>query len=121
MIGYSTDLRERVVNALQEGKSQAWVATTFRVSISSVQRWLARYRQTGKVAATIQKRMVGLIQAEDYPTLQALVARLPEAQLPQYVQEWERETGVVVSTQTMSRMLVRLGLRRKKDRRRTRA
>ena len=59
--------------------------------------------------------MVGRIGSEDYPALQALVARLPEAQLPQYVEEWERTTGVVVSTKTMSRMLVRLGLRRKKD------
>lgn len=119
MTGYSADLRERVVSALQEGKSQRWVATTFRVSISSVQRWLARYRQTGKVTATVQKRMVGLIRAEEYPALQALVARLPEAQLPQYCHEWNRETGVMVSTKTMSRMLVRLGLRRKKDRRST--
>ena len=119
MTGYSTDLRERVVSALQDGKSQAWVAATFRVSLSSVQRWLARYRQTGEVAATVQKRMAGLIGAEAYPALQALVARLPEAQLPQYVEEWERATGVRVSTKTMSRMLVRLGLRRKKDRRGT--
>ncbi len=89
------------------------------LSGSSVQRWLARYRRTGEVTATVQKRMIGLIRAEDYPALQALVARLPEAQLPQYCQAWERETGVVVSTKTMSRLLVRLGLRRKKDRRRT--
>jgi transposase len=61
--------------------------------------------------------MVGLIREQDYPALRALVARLPEAQLVEYCSEWVRERGVVVSIKTMSRMLVRLGLRRKKDRR----
>jgi transposase len=117
MKGYSADLRERVVRALQDGKSQGWVAATFAVSLSSVQRWIARYRKNGSVTATVQKRMVGLIREEHYPVLRALVIRLPEAQLPQYCAEWEREMGIVVSTKTMSRMLVRLGLRRKKDHR----
>jgi transposase len=117
MKGYSTDLRERVVSALQNGKSQSWVAATFQVSISSVQRWIERYRRSGTVVATVQQRMVGLIGEEDYPVLQALVARLPEAQLPEYCSAWAAETGIVVSPKTMSRVLVRLGLRRKKDRR----
>lgn len=49
-----------------------------------------------------------------YPVLRARVARLPEAQLPEYGSAWERETGVVVRTKTLSRMLVKLGLCRKK-------
>ncbi len=90
MKAYSTDLRERVVRALQDGKSQVWVVATFAVSLSSVQRWIARYRRnrrSGSVAATAQKRMVGLIREEHYPARRALmvrVVRLPEAQLPEY-------------------------------------
>ena len=117
MKAYSTDLRQRVVKALQDGKDQAWVVATFQVSLSSVQRWIARYRSTGSVAPTAQKRMGGLIRQEQYPALRALVTRLPDAQLPQYCSEWARETGLAVSTKTMSRILVRLGLRRKKDHR----
>jgi len=117
MKAYSTDLRERVVKALQNGKSQAWAATTYQVSLSSVQRWIARYRDKGTVTATRQKRMVGLIGEAQYPALRALVAGKPEAQLPEYCQDWQHETGVTVSPQTMSRMLIKLGLRRKKDHR----
>lgn len=118
MRAYSQDLRERVVKGLLEGKTQAWVAATYRVSLSSVQRWIALYRQSGEVKPRVQKRMVGLIGEQEYGALRALVERMSEAQLPVYCAAWERETGVVVSTKTMSRMLVRLGLRRKKDHRR---
>jgi transposase len=114
MKAYSTDLRERVVKALEEGKTQAWVAETFQVSLRSVQRWIARYRKTGSVAPTQQRRMVSLIGEAQYPALRALVERLADAQLTEYCGEWESKTGGMVSIKTMSCILLRLGLRRKK-------
>lgn len=105
MKAYSADLRERVLRALQDGKSQVRVAATFAVSLSSVQRWIARYRKNGSVTVTVQKRMVGLIREEHYPGLRALVTRLPEAQLPQYCAEWERKRhrNLVVASATEDR------------------
>ena len=46
MSGYSLDLRERVIGARQEGKSQAWIAQTFKISVSSVKRYIERFERT---------------------------------------------------------------------------
>ena len=47
---YSTDLRERVVQAHLAGEPIRSVAARFGVSVSSVPKWVARYRETGSVA-----------------------------------------------------------------------
>ena len=48
---YSRDLRERVVRAVETGASCHEAAATFEVGVSSAIRWVARWRQTGSVAA----------------------------------------------------------------------
>lgn len=119
MRAYSIDLRERVIVAWQEGKSQDWIAKTYRVSTGSIKRYIRRYKANGNVAATVQRRQEPGINQQYEPALRALVAREPLAKLDGYCAEWEHETGIVVSDKTMSRMLVRLGLRQKNDGRRT--
>ena len=47
---YSNDLRERVVRAHLAGEPIRQVAARFGVSVSSVPKWVARYRATGSVA-----------------------------------------------------------------------
>jgi len=47
---YSSDLRERVVKAHLAGEPIRQVAARFGVSVSSVPKWVARYRATGSVA-----------------------------------------------------------------------
>jgi transposase len=56
MSGYSLDLRERIVSSKAEGHTLEWVAQTFGVNVSTVKRYLARYRQTGSVAPTVQQK-----------------------------------------------------------------
>lgn len=118
MRAYSNDLRERVIAARQEGRTQDWIARTYRISLGSVKRYLRRYATTGRVAPTVQRRAEPRISPAHEPALRALVARTPTADLPRYCEAWQEETGIVVSIQTMSRMLVRLGLRQKNDGRR---
>ena len=48
---YSRDLRERVVGAVEAGASCHEAAAVFEVSPSSTIRWVARWRQSGLVAA----------------------------------------------------------------------
>jgi transposase len=48
---YSRDLRERVVGSVMSGRSCRATAALFGVSVASVVRWAARYRQTGSAAA----------------------------------------------------------------------
>jgi transposase len=48
---YSRDLRERVVASVQSGRSCRATAALFGVSVASVVKWSARFRQTGSAAA----------------------------------------------------------------------
>ena len=48
---YSLDLRERVVAAVESGRTVRDVASSFGVSVSSVVKWSQRYRATGSAAA----------------------------------------------------------------------
>jgi transposase len=48
---YSFDLRERVVDAVEEGSSRRRTAGVFKVSASSVVRWAKRLAETGSCAA----------------------------------------------------------------------
>jgi transposase len=48
---YSRDLRERVVRSVEMGASCREAAAAFEVSASSAIRWVARWRQSGSVAA----------------------------------------------------------------------
>jgi transposase len=115
MKAYSEDLRERVIRAWQDGKTQDWIAKMYRVSTGSIKRYVQRYQATGGVVATVQRRQEPRISRQYEPALRALVAREPLAKLEWYCAEWQRETGIRVGTKTMSRMLVRLGLRQKND------
>ncbi len=121
MSGYSVDLRERVLKARENGKSQAWIAETFSISVSTVKRYIQRYREKGSVLPTAQKREEPLIKDNQREAIQAMVASAPMATLAQYCQIWEKQSGLRVSIQTMSRVLLRFGLPRKKDGRGIRA
>src|SRR3954470_6310339 len=52
---YSMDLRERIVAAVDAGLNQAQAAERFGVSLRTVERYLARRRATGSLAATEQR------------------------------------------------------------------
>ncbi len=112
------DLRERVIRAWENGKTQQWIAETFDLSISTVKRYISRYRQTGEVGPTLQKRAQPLIGEADRIVLEQMVAQAPLATLVEYCEAWEQHSGVRVSTVTMCRALQRLDLPRKKDQRR---
>src|ERR687897_2548545 len=52
---YSMDLRERVVAAVDAGLTQSQAAARFGVALRTVERYLARRRATGSLAATEQR------------------------------------------------------------------
>lgn len=114
MRSYSKDLRERVIRAWETGKSQMWIADTFKVSVSSIKRYISRFRQTGSVAGTNQQREQPLIKVEQAQAVQAMVDAQPDATLDGYCEEWEKRTGQRVSDSTMSRALQRFDRPRKK-------
>src|ERR687894_100773 len=98
MRAYSMDLRERVVAAVDAGMTQEQAAATFRVSVSTVARYLARRRGTGSLAPTTYRH--GPVP-EKKQRLQAwLPARLTvaaDATLAEHTAAFSAEQGVVVS------------------------
>ena len=109
---YSRDLRERVVRAVEAGASCHEAAAAFEISPSSAIRWVARWRQTGLVAAKpmggkhspldLHKGwLLGLIAAEADLTLEEIRARL-------------RERGLIVSASSVWRFYDRHAISFKK-------
>lgn len=114
MRSYSMDLRERVLGAWQAGKSQTWIAETYQLSVSSIKRYISRFRQMGSVAPTVQGREQPLIKDEQAAVVQVMVDEHPDATLAAYCQDWEKRTGQRVSSATMCRALQRFDRPRKK-------
>jgi transposase len=106
---YSMDLRERVVAAVDAGLTQSQAAARFGVSLRTVERYLARRRATGSLAATEQRHGPA-------PTVrQALQAWLPDrleaaadATLAEHVAAFVDAGGARVSAASMSRAIAGL-------------
>ena len=116
MIGYSEDLRKKIVGALGCGATKTWAARTFGVSRSSVKRY-AKLAEEGRPLAP--KKRPGLRPKLDRTAERLLEKDLeerPAVTLAQRREFLRRARGVSVSESTVSRALRRLGWSRKKDR-----
>lgn len=112
---YSEDLRERVVAAVEGGLSRRQAAELFDVGVSSVIRWVDRFRATGSVAA---KPMGG-----DHRSLltheRAWILRRIEAEPDLTIEELRNELkrrGVIVGYGTVWRFFEREDITFKKKR-----
>jgi transposase len=106
---YSTELRERVLVAVEAGEPADEVAERFLVGRSSVYRWIAALRDEGRrvpkpmgggpkpiIRDEIEAALRRMLEAENHLTLAACRDRLAE------------ETGVRVDPWTIGRALRRL-------------
>ena|SRR5437867_10351592 len=110
---YSQDLRRRVL-AKAGKQTQAFIAATFGVSLSTVEKWLRRKRETGKITPLPPphgpKRVL-----QDYGSLiRAEVQKQPDITLCELCACVANRLGVAVSPSTMCRALQHLRLPRKK-------
>ena len=115
---YSTDLRTKVLEAYQRGEgTQRGLAERFGVSGTFVVNLLRRHRQTGSVEP--KPRGGGQqprLDAQGLEVVTALVKQDPDATLDELIERVAERHNVRVSNPTMSRVLTRLGLPRKKSR-----
>jgi transposase len=74
---YSTDLRERAVEAVESGASRREAAEVFKVGVSSVIRWCRSWSETGSAAP---KRSGGSVSPleEHSDWILALIAKQPD-------------------------------------------
>ena len=110
---YSEDLRERVVRAVERGRSRREVARLFGVSASFVIQLMRRFRATGSVkpAKFGGRKKPALAGREE--TVRALVAAAPSATLAE-LQRQLSERGIIVGRSSIDRFLKRLRLSFKK-------
>ena len=106
---YSTDLRERVLVAVEAGVSPDMVAEEFMVGRSSVYRWIAAARDEGR---RVPKPMGGgpqpIIRDEIEVTLRRLLEANNHLTLVECRDQLATETGVRVNPWTIGRALRRL-------------
>jgi transposase len=116
-MAYSTDLREKIVRAYDEGLgSQRQIAELFGVSRSFVEKLLHRRRTTGEITALAHSGgRKGLCQAKEQELIRRLIEKQPDATLNELCEAIEQKRHVSVSRPTMSRLLQRLDLSRKKS------
>jgi len=114
---YSKDLRERVIAALEAGEAtQAEIAVTFAVSLSTVEKWWRCWRQTGRGTALPHAGGARRALHDCAASLRAEVKKRPDITLEELCARVAEAEGVEASPSMMCRELRRLQLPRKKSR-----
>ncbi len=112
---YSPDLRERVLAAVREAEhSQAQIAEQFKISLSTLEKWWHRQRDTGQITALPHGGGRTRTLQECAAFLRAEVKKQPDVTLEELCTRVAEAKGLRVSPSMMSRELQRLNLPRKK-------
>jgi transposase len=115
---YSLDLHEKILRAYDEHRgSQRALAALFGVSRAFVEKLVQRRRSTGQIAPG--PHAGGRKPSCDHAALAVVRRALQEqtdATLAELCERLGQRRGLWVSVSTMSRLLTRLGLPRKKSR-----
>ncbi len=114
MNAYSLDLRERVLQKLEEGDTQAEVAEQFGISLSTVEKWWRRWRDTDSIVPLPSGHGPARTLAVCETDLRRLVKHQPDATLSELCVQIEAKTGIHASPSMMCRELQHLVLPRKK-------
>jgi len=116
MKAYSSDLRERVVAALDQGMRRQKAVTTFQVSLGSIKRWVRLRRDTGQVTASPAGRRPIPDVPHEQAALRQQLETAPDATLPEHAAQWNATFGTTLTHWTIGRRIRRLGWTRKKKR-----
>jgi len=116
---YSTDLRERAVEAVESGASRREIAEIFKVGVSSVIRWCQRWSETGSAAP---KRSGGSVSPleEHSDWILALIAKQPDLTLEEILAAMAKQ-GIPGSRSALQRFFDRHNVSFKKKPARGRA
>lgn len=114
---YSTDLRERVLRACENGEeSQAIIARRFEISESAVGSWLRQLHQEGRrVPKPHGRGFRSILDEDEGAVLRSLVKDRNDATLKEYAQAFMSKTGEEIGESSICRALKRHGLVIKKD------
>ncbi len=114
---YSQDLRNRVLAAVQARKqTQPAIAATFGISLSTLEKWVRRKRQTGQATPLPQVHGPARALHDCAALIRGEVKHQPDATLAELCARVAAQTGIHASRSMMCRELQQLGLPRKKRR-----
>jgi transposase len=116
MRAYSSDLRHKILAAVDAGMSKRAVARTFGVGEETIRRYVIQRRDTGTLDPRPHPGRPPSIRPQQRELLRAQLVEHPAAILTEHCALWEAQTGVRVGLSTMSREIRRLGWTRKKER-----
>jgi len=117
---YADDLRLVVIRLIEEGHTRPEVAELCGISLSSVGRYIRRYRTTGRVSADKFGGYKDYALAKCAGQIKRWIAKQPDLTLLE-LQARLAETGVKVAASSVFRFLRHLGLTYKKSPARGRA
>src|SRR5947209_264584 len=116
MKAYSSDLRSKILAAVDGGMSKAAAARLFGISRATIKRYVALRRETGSLDPRPRPGKAPTFSRAYDPLLWAQLDAYPDATLEEHCRLWGEQQGMGVSTATMSRAISRLGWTRKKRR-----
>ena len=106
---YSSDLRERVLGACEQGSSQAAAARRFAVSEATVSNWRRQMREEGRRTARAWWHRGPAALGGATAVLADLVRARNDATLAEYADQLAARTGHRYDTAALCRALKRLG------------
>jgi transposase len=109
---YSIDLRERVLQAIEEGLSKTQAHRTFHISRSTINHWFALRERTGGLAPPPHRSSrTRQLEGQEFETF---AHRHRQATLGEMAAAWQQEKGVSLSVMSFSRALRAIDWTRKK-------
>ena len=113
----SSDLRGRVISAIEDGLSTREAARRFRIGIATAGSWYRRYRETGETAARKQGQP-SRSRLDPYETfILGMIEEAPDITLAEIAERLMAQHGVRVVPSTVWGFLDKRGITFKKRRR----
>lgn len=113
----SSDLRSRVISAIEEGLSTREAARRFRIGIATAGSWYRRYRQTGETVARKQGQPSRSKLDPHEAFIFGLIDDVPDMTLAEIAERLMSEHGVKVVGSTIWMWLDKRGITFKKRQR----
>src|SRR5205085_7608832 len=107
MRAYSQDLRERVLRALDQGKSRQEIVEMLGVSLATIKRYLKQRREVGHVRPKAVPGRAPQKRAKLQAWLEPRLRAHADATLERHCALWEQTHGESVSRWSMSRAIKR--------------
>ena len=118
----STDIRTRLVSAVEGGMTRRSAAKRFRVAASTAIKWVEQWERTGDVRPRPQGGDQRSHRLEAHAAeILGLIEVQPDITLAEIAEHLDRSHGVKIAQSTVWRLLDRHGMTFKKNRARQRA